>query len=85
MGGLRDRHLRQLLVVSCCLIACSTLSIAQASRTSTLDFATGLGHCTFSGGTGNFTAFNASVTVTCAGANCDLDGTYSFSSKGDED
>src|SRR5258706_6298731 len=41
MGGLRDRHLRQLLVVSCCLIACSTLSIAQASRSTTLDFATG--------------------------------------------
>src|SRR6202521_5909207 len=41
MGGLHDRHLRQLLMVSCCLIACSTLSTAQASRTTTLDFATG--------------------------------------------
>src|SRR2546423_4866954 len=41
MRGLRHRHLRQLLTVTCCLIACSTLSRAQASRTTTLDFATG--------------------------------------------
>src|SRR2546423_1678894 len=41
MRGLRHRHLRQLLTVTCCLIACSTLSRAQPSRTTTLDFATG--------------------------------------------
>jgi hypothetical protein len=41
MGGLSYRHLRQLLTVSCCLIACSTRSNAQASRTTTLDFGTG--------------------------------------------
>jgi hypothetical protein len=49
-----------------------------------LDFTTGLGHCAFSGGTGKFEAFNASVTVTCAAGICALDGTYSFS-KGDEE
>jgi hypothetical protein len=37
----RHRHLRQLLTVSCCLIACSTVSSAQASRTTVLDFVTG--------------------------------------------
>src|SRR5438876_707654 len=40
MRASRHRHLRQLLPVCCCLIACSTRSIAQASRTTTLDFAT---------------------------------------------
>src|SRR5437868_1920978 len=41
MRGPRHRHFRQLLTVSSCLIACATLSGAQASRTTTLDFATG--------------------------------------------
>jgi hypothetical protein len=50
-----------------------------------LDFATGLGHCDFSGGIGKFAGFRASVTVTCVGAICTLDGTYSFSNKGDAD
>ena len=50
-----------------------------------LDFATGLGHCDFSGGTGRFSGFRASVTVSCVGAICALDGTYSFSNRGDED
>ena len=49
-----------------------------------LDFATGLGHCTFSGGTGRFTGFHASVSVSCVGAICALDGTYRFNN-GDED
>ena len=41
MRGPRHRDFRQLLIVSSCLIACATLSGAQASRTTTLDFATG--------------------------------------------
>jgi hypothetical protein len=44
-----------------------------------LDFATGLGHCSFAGGTGKFSGFRASVAVSCAGADCALDGKYSFS------
>ena len=45
-----------------------------------LDFATGLGLCTFSGGTGKFTWFNASVAVSyLGGPNWAWDGTYSFS------
>jgi hypothetical protein len=50
-----------------------------------LDFATGLGHCTFSGTRGELRGFEASVTVTCANGICALDGTYSFSRNGDED
>ncbi|MFL5595093.1 MAG: hypothetical protein ACJ785_10850 [Gemmatimonadaceae bacterium] len=50
-----------------------------------LDFATGLGHCTFTGGTGKFKAFDASVTVTCAAGVCALDGTYSFGNRDHED
>jgi hypothetical protein len=50
-----------------------------------LDFASGLGHCTFSGGTGEFEEFHASVTVTCAQGICALDGTYTFSNEDDED
>jgi hypothetical protein len=50
-----------------------------------LDFASGLGHCTFSGGTGRFKEFHASVTVTCAQGICALDGTYTFNNKNDED
>jgi hypothetical protein len=41
MGGLRHRHLRQLLTIGCCLLACSTPSISQTLRTTTLDFGTG--------------------------------------------
>jgi hypothetical protein len=45
-----------------------------------LDFATGLGLCTFSGGTGKFTRFEASADVSSAGApNWVWEGTYSFS------
>jgi len=45
-----------------------------------LNFATGLGLCTFSGGTGKFTFFNASVNVTppTDGVNWHWTGTYSF-------
>jgi len=41
MSGPRHGHFRLLSTVSCCLIAFSTLAAAQASRTTTLDFATG--------------------------------------------
>lgn len=45
-----------------------------------LDLATGTGLVTFSGGTGQFTHFNATATVAPAGgASWDWDGTYSFS------
>ncbi len=45
-----------------------------------LEFATGLGRCTFSGGTGKFTWFQASVVVSyLGGPNWAWDGTYSFS------
>ena len=45
-----------------------------------LVFATSLGLCTFSGGTGKFTHFHASVVVSSLGApQWSLDGTYSFS------
>jgi hypothetical protein len=45
-----------------------------------LDFATGLGLCTFSGGTGKFTHFHASADVSyVSGVDWAWDGTYSFS------
>jgi hypothetical protein len=45
-----------------------------------LEFATGVGLCTFSGGTGKFTWFQASVAVShLGGNNWAWDGTYSFS------
>lgn len=45
-----------------------------------LEFATGLGLCTFSGGTGKFTWFHASVAVSYLGeTDWAWDGTYSFS------
>jgi hypothetical protein len=46
----------------------------------TLDLATGLGGCEFSGGTGKFTWFHASVAVTpLGGPNFAWNGTYGFS------
>ena len=46
----------------------------------TLDLGTGLGGCVFSGGTGKFTWFHASVALTpLGGPNFAWDGTYSFS------
>ena len=50
-----------------------------------LDFATGLGHCEFSGGTEKFAGFSANVIVSCALPNCALDGSYSFSNRADQD
>jgi hypothetical protein len=45
-----------------------------------LDFATGAGLCTFSGGTGQFTHFQASANVSyLGGPNWAWNGTYSFS------
>ena len=45
----------------------------------TLDFATGLGLCTFSGGTGRFTFFHASANVSyLGGPNWAWNGTYTF-------
>ena len=44
----------------------------------TLDLTTGLGLCTFSDGTGQFTGFTARVDVDCR-SGCRWDGTYSFS------
>ena len=41
MRGPCRRHFRLLSAVGCCLITLSTLATAQASRTTTLDFATG--------------------------------------------
>lgn len=49
----------------------------------TLDGATGLGLCTFSDGTGQFTGFHARVDVTYVGGpNWTWNGTYSFSPGG---
>ena len=48
----------------------------------TLVLATGVGFCTFSGGTGKFTHFQGSADVLCpaeAAPNCAVAGTYSFS------
>jgi hypothetical protein len=46
----------------------------------TLDFVTRVGRCTFSGGTGKFTWFQADVAVShLGGRNWAWDGTYSFS------
>jgi hypothetical protein len=50
-----------------------------------LNFVTGLGHCDFWGEKGALKGFHASVTVSCAGNICALDGTYSFSKNGDDD
>ena len=48
----------------------------------TLDFATLLGLCTFSDGTGQFAGFEARIIVTyTGGANFTWNGTYSFSSE----
>ena len=45
-----------------------------------LEFATGVGLCTFSGGTGKFTHFQARANVSyLGGPNWAWDGTYSFS------
>jgi hypothetical protein len=46
-----------------------------------LNLVTGIGLCTFSGGTGKFTHFAASVNVSppTDGVNWHWDGTYSFS------
>ena len=43
----------------------------------TLDFATGLGLCTFSDGTGNLAGFHARVNVDCR-SGCRWDGPYGF-------
>jgi len=45
----------------------------------TLDLSTGLGLCTFSDGTGQFTGFHARVEVSYLGPDWAWDGTYSFS------
>jgi hypothetical protein len=50
----------------------------------TLDLSTGLGLCTFSDGTGQFTGFHARVDVDCR-SGCRWDGTYSFSPEPDRD
>jgi hypothetical protein len=45
----------------------------------TLDLKTGLGLCTFSDGTGQFTGFSARASVDCtSGSGCRLDGVYRF-------
>ncbi len=44
-----------------------------------LNLSTGAGEATFSGGTGKFTWFHASVDVSGGGLNWAWDGTYSFS------
>src|SRR5690349_3546151 len=41
MRGLCRGHFRHFSAIGCCLITSSTLAMAQASRTTTLDFATG--------------------------------------------
>jgi hypothetical protein len=52
----------------------------------TLDFATGLGLCTFSDGTGRFTGFHARVDVShLGGRDWAWDGTYSFRPERDRD
>jgi len=45
-----------------------------------LQFETGLGLCTFSGGTGKFTWFEATADVSCpkGATSCAVDGTYRF-------
>ena len=48
----------------------------------TLDLSNGLGICTFSDGTGQFTGFKARVNVDCR-SGCRWDGTYSFSPEAD--
>ncbi len=51
-----------------------------------LDFVNARGTATFSGGTGKFTGFHASVAVSyLGGPNWAWDGTYSFSDEGDRD
>ena len=51
-----------------------------------LDFSTGLGDVTFSGGTGRFIGFSASVVVKhLDGPNWSWDGTYRFSDRGEGD
>jgi hypothetical protein len=57
----------------------SGLSFPTATRCS-LNRATGLGLCTFSGGTGKFSFFKASIDVSppTDGVNWHWDGTYSF-------
>jgi hypothetical protein len=52
----------------------------------TLDLGTGLGLCTFSDGTGQFTGFHARVDVSppTDGVNWHWDGTYSFSPEPDK-
>ena len=48
----------------------------------TLDLATGLGLCTFSDGTGQFTGFHARVEVAALGGDdWEWNGTYSFSAR----
>jgi hypothetical protein len=49
----------------------------------TVNLATGVGVCTFAGGTGKFTHFNASVAVSyLGGPDFAWEGTYSFNGKG---
>jgi hypothetical protein len=51
----------------------------------TLDFATGLGKLTISGGTGQFTSFHAQADVSyLGGPNWAWNGTYSFGPRGDD-
>jgi hypothetical protein len=53
----------------------------QAVGRCRLDLATGLGRCTFTGGTGKFSHFDGSAAVSCPAAeapNCTVVGTYSF-------
>jgi hypothetical protein len=50
----------------------------------TLDLTTGLGLCTFSDGTGEFTGFHARVDVDCT-SGCRWDGTYSVSEEHDKE
>jgi hypothetical protein len=50
----------------------------------TLDLTTGLGLCSFSDGTGQFTGFHARVDVDCR-SGCRWDGTYGFSEESDRD
>ena len=52
----------------------------------TVDNTTGSGHCTYSGGIGQFTGFRASVDVTyLGGPNFAWNGTYSFRPHGDNE
>jgi hypothetical protein len=46
-----------------------------------LNLVTGVGSCTFTGGTGKFTHFDGSAAVSCPQAsfpNCTVEGTYNF-------